>query len=113
MPAEICSEVRGAILAHIQNGHSCRKIVEVLTEMGMTASHTTVAKVKKQAEAETWSDEEAEKAGDPMPTNTEANGGRQESGPGNLLCQSPDYSSAGTEARSIWLYDSPDNRPGL
>jgi dihydroxyacetone kinase len=39
-------------LAHIQNDHSCRKIAELLTEMGMSASHTTVAKVKKQAEAE-------------------------------------------------------------
>jgi hypothetical protein len=52
MPAEICSEVRGAILAYIQNNHSCRKIAELLIEMGMTVSHTTVAKVKKQAEAE-------------------------------------------------------------
>ena len=52
MPAEISSEVRGAILAPIQNGQSCHKIAALLTDMGMTASHTKVAKVKKEAEAE-------------------------------------------------------------
>jgi hypothetical protein len=39
-------------LAYIQDGHFYRKIEELLTDMGMPVSHTTLAKAKKQAEAE-------------------------------------------------------------
>ncbi|OWA51344.1 hypothetical protein BV898_15830 [Hypsibius exemplaris] len=45
MPAPINSETRSAILAHHQNGHSHRKIVDALFDLGFSGSKSIVTRV--------------------------------------------------------------------
>ncbi|OQV22694.1 hypothetical protein BV898_03523 [Hypsibius exemplaris] len=52
MPAPINSEARGAILAHHQNGHSHRKIVDALFDLGFSVSKSTVTRVITEFERE-------------------------------------------------------------
>ncbi|OQV23433.1 hypothetical protein BV898_02555 [Hypsibius exemplaris] len=52
MPAPIISETRGAILAHHQNGHSHRKIVDGLFDLSFSVSKSTVTRVITEFERE-------------------------------------------------------------
>ncbi|OWA51776.1 hypothetical protein BV898_16243 [Hypsibius exemplaris] len=52
MPAQINSEVKGAILMGYQNGDSCRKICGKLLELGMTAGKSTVSRAIKEFKME-------------------------------------------------------------
>jgi hypothetical protein len=113
IPAEISSEVRGAIWTHIQNCNYCRIIVQSLTDIGMTPSHTTVAKVMKQAEAEgPGVMKKAKKLGfQSLPTRKR----RKVAQEVKYANPNPFFRnfSTGTDAWNIWLHVSQDNRPRL
>ncbi|OQV19851.1 hypothetical protein BV898_06121 [Hypsibius exemplaris] len=52
MPAPMDSKARGTILAHHQNGHSHRKIVDALFELGFSVSKSTITRLIMEYERE-------------------------------------------------------------